>query len=166
MEGILLAEELERIWTLPGMTSSISYDLDLKMIPPQCDIARGAHIPLALTTSQKAILSQFFLAYKASHHHADDTVAIAWQGWVQTNLNDKKNNPLEGRLSVQLVYDWSSYRLTVTFAVPLLLSLVLGFWYMATTGDVTTAWTISLYVVTAAAGKWRLPYVAYCRGRG
>ena len=27
---------------------------------------------------------------------------------------------------------------------------------MAKTGDVTTAWTISLYVVTAAAGKLRL----------
>lgn len=122
----------------------------------QCDIARGAHIPLALTTPQKAILSQFFLAYKASYQHSDDTVAIAWQGWVQKNLNDNKNNPLEGRYSVQLIYDWSSYRLTITFAVPLLLSLILGFWYMAKTGDVTTAWTISLYVVTAAAGRLRL----------
>jgi hypothetical protein len=108
-----------------------------------------------LTTSQKAILSQFFLAYKASHRHSDDTVAIAWQGWVQKNLNDNKNNPLEGRYSVQLLYDWSSYRLSITFAVPLLLSLALGFWYMAETGDVVTAWTISLYVVTAAAGKLR-----------
>ena len=26
---------------------------------------------------------------------------------------------------------------------------------MAVKGDVVTAWTISLYVVTAAAGKWR-----------
>jgi len=70
---------------------------------------------------------------------------------VQKNLNDDKNNPLEGRHSVQLIYDWSSYRLTITFAVPLLLSLILGFWYMSKTGDVVTAWTISLYVVTAAA---------------
>jgi len=70
---------------------------------------------------------------------------------VQKNLNDDKNNPLEGRHSVQLIYDWSSYRLTITFAVPLLLSLILGFWYMYKTGDVVTAWTISLYVVTAAA---------------
>jgi hypothetical protein len=74
-------------------------------------------------------------------------------GWVQKNLNDNKDNPLEGRYSVQLIYDWSSYRLIITFCVPLLLSLVLGFWYMAKTGDVVTAWTISLYVVTAAAGK-------------
>ncbi|KAG0646098.1 hypothetical protein D0Z07_8276 [Hyphodiscus hymeniophilus] len=119
----------------------------------KCDIGRGAHIPLILTSSQKAILSQFFLAYKASRRHSDDTVSRAWQGWVQKNLNDNKNNPLEGRYSVQLIYDWSSYRLTITFCVPLLLSLILGFWYMAKTGDVVTAWTISLYVVTAAAGS-------------
>ena len=94
-----------------------------------------------------------FLAYQASNRHSDDTVSIAWMGWVQKNLNDNKDNPLEGRYSLQLIYSWSSYRLVFTFAVPLILSLVLGFWYMAKTGDVVTAWTISLYVVTAAAGK-------------
>ena len=98
-------------------------------------------------------MAQFYLAYRASYRHSDDTVAKAWQGWVHRNLNDCKNNPLEGRYSVHLIYDWSSYRLTFTFAVPLILSLALGIWYMVKTGDVTTAWTISLYVVTAAAGK-------------
>jgi hypothetical protein len=86
-------------------------------------------------------MSQFFVAYKASHRHPDDTVAKSWQGWVQKNLNDDKSNPLEGRYAVQLIYDWSSYRLTVTFAVPLLLSLILQFWYMAKTEVVVIAWT-------------------------
>jgi hypothetical protein len=117
----------------------------------------------ALSISQQAILSQFFLAYRASHRHADDTVAKAWYGWVQKNLNVNKNNetklivskenPFEGRYSVQLIYEWSSYRLTIIFAVPLLLSLLLGFWLMVQTHDIVTAWTVSLYVVTAAAGK-------------
>jgi hypothetical protein len=120
----------------------------------KCDISRGAHIPLVLTTSQKAVLSQFFLAYKASNRHSDDAVAIAWQGWVRRNLNSDKNNPLEGRYSLQLIYEWSSYRLCVIVIVPLVLSFALGLWYMLETGDVTTAWTIALYIVTAAAGKF------------
>lgn len=54
---------------------------------------------------------------------------------------------------MQLIYEWSSYRLCVIVIVPLLLSFVLGLWYMLKTGDVVTAWTIALYIVTAAAGK-------------
>lgn len=144
----------------------------------KCDISRGAHIPLFLNASQKTVLAQFFLAYKASKHHSDEAVAIAWHGWVHRNLNDTKNNPLEGRYSLQLIYEWSSYRLCFIVLVPLLLSFVLGVVYMIETGDVITAWyvdhpdpsaslslsinagfidkvnrTIALYIVTAAAGK-------------
>lgn len=127
----------------------------------QCDIAKGAHIPFALTSSQQAVLSQFFLAYAASYRHPDDTVAKAWYGWVQKNLNVtreknanvSKENPMEGKYSVQLIYEWSSYRLTIVFAVPLLLSLIMGFWLMASGRDTITAWTVALYIVTAAAGK-------------
>lgn len=38
--------------------------------------------------------------------------------------------------------------------VPLVLSFALGLWYMLQYGDVVTAWTIALYIVTAAAGKF------------
>jgi hypothetical protein len=79
---------------------------------------------------------------------------MAWQGWIHKNLNGGKNMPLEGRYSLQLIYDWSSYRLTIIVAVPLLLSLVIGFWYMNSQGDVVTAWTLALYIVTAAAGEF------------
>jgi hypothetical protein len=109
---------------------------------------------LNLTTSQNNVFAQFFLAYKASNRHADDAVAVAWQGWVHKNLNDGKNNPLEGRYSLQLIYEWSSYRLCVIVIVPLVLSFALGLWYMIKTGDVVTAWTIALYIVTAAAGEF------------
>ena len=60
----------------------------------KCDISRGAHIPLVLNASQEAVLSQLFLAYKASRRHADPDVAHAWEKWVQKNLNDNKENPL------------------------------------------------------------------------
>lgn len=98
-------------------------------------------------------MSQLFLAYQASYRHSDDDVARAWQGWVYKNLNDGKNNPLEGRYSLQLIYEWSSYRLSFVVSMPLILSLVIGTWYMMGHGDVVTAWTLALYIVTAAAGK-------------
>lgn len=60
----------------------------------------------------------------------------------------------EGRYSLRLMYDWSSYRLSTVVAIPILLSLAIGFWYMHGGGDVVTAWTIALYIVTAAAGKF------------
>ncbi|KAK0108926.1 hypothetical protein ONS96_002763 [Cadophora gregata f. sp. sojae] len=117
----------------------------------KCDISRGAHIPLALNASQEAVLSQLFLAYKASRHHADPDVAQAWEGWVRKNLNDNKENPLEGRYSLRLIYDWSSHRLSTVVAIPIFLSLAIGFWFMQYHGDVVAAWTLSLYIVTAAA---------------
>ena len=120
----------------------------------KCDISRGAHIQLTLDSSQKAVLAKFFLAYKASKRHSDEAVARAWQGWVHKNLNSNKNNPLEGRYSLELVYDWSSYRLSLVVAVPLVLSFVIGVWYMLTPGgDVVTAWTLAMYIVAAAAGR-------------
>jgi hypothetical protein len=62
--------------------------------------------------------------------------------------------PLDGScLSLELIYSWSAFRLSVVVVVPLLLSLAIGIWYMKITGDVVAAWTISLYVVTSAAGK-------------
>lgn len=77
---------------------------------------------------------------------------------MHKNLNDGKihpgkNNPLEGEYSLQLMYDWSSYRLVAIIAIPLLLSLAIGGWYMNGHGDVVTAWTLALYIVTAAAGR-------------
>jgi hypothetical protein len=75
---------------------------------------------------------------------------------VHKNLNNGKANPLEGELSLRLVYDWSSYRLASIIGIPLLLSLVIGAWYMNGQGDVVTAWTLALYIVTAAAGKFHI----------
>ncbi|RDL39264.1 uncharacterized protein BP5553_03604 [Venustampulla echinocandica] len=117
----------------------------------ECDISRGAHLPLILNTSQESVLSQFFLAYKVSNRHADDAVAIAWQKWVYKNLNGCKNNPLEGRYSLELIYGWSSYRLGAVVGIPLLLSFAIPVWYMVAIEDVITAWTIGIYIVTAAA---------------
>ncbi|KAN0112929.1 hypothetical protein V8E51_005880 [Hyaloscypha variabilis] len=117
----------------------------------KCDISRGAHIPLILNSSQEGVLAQLFFAYKASYRHADDDVTRAWYGWVAKNLNDGKENPLEGRYSLQLLYDWSSYRLSTVVAIPVILSLAIGTWYMMGQGDVVTAWTLALYIVTTAA---------------
>jgi hypothetical protein len=109
-----------------------------------------------LNSSQEAVLAQLFYAYNASYRHADDDVARAWYGWVFKNLNDCKENPLEGRYSLQLLYDWSSYRLSTIVAIPVILSLAIGTWYMMGQGDVVTAWTLALYIVTTAAGEFSI----------
>ena len=87
----------------------------------------------------------------------------AWGNWIYENLNGGSHDPLgngssksldlEGDLSLELIYSWSALRLSFVVAVPLLLSLAIGIWYMKATGDVVGAWTVSLYVVTSAAGK-------------
>jgi hypothetical protein len=39
-------------------------------------------------------------------------------------------------------------------AIPVILSLAIGTWYMMGQGDVVTAWTLALYIVTTAAGQF------------
>lgn len=114
-----------------------------------------------LSPSQKFTLSQLFVTYKASAHQHDLSAANAWSEWIHENLNGGSNNPLEdssnnhleGSLSIELIYSWSAFRLSIMIVVPLLLSFTIGIWYMKKTGDVVAAWTISLYIVTSAAGK-------------
>lgn len=113
------------------------------------------------------ILRRFYAAYKGklvrglpgfATEEWDEDVGEAWMKWVGSNLNGGKEEtgeeaggPLEGRWSLELVYDWCPYRLSAVVITPLLLSLIVGVWYMRSNGDVITAWTLALYIVTAAA---------------
>ncbi|ATZ57357.1 hypothetical protein BCIN_14g05030 [Botrytis cinerea B05.10] len=135
----------------------------------KCDIGRGAHTKIGLNEEEKMVLRKFYAAYKLKRRSIpwfgkgewDQDVGKAWLGWVEKSLNEGKDGkegsaegakgPLEGRWSLELVYDWSPYRLSAVVITPLLLSLIIGTWYMAVTGDVITAWTLALYIVTAAA---------------
>ena len=96
------------------------------------------------------------LAYKASHRHPDEDVTTTWTKWVQKELNGDNPIMLEGKYSLELIYSWSAVRLSVAVVTPTLFSLIVGLSYMIKTGDVSTAWTISSYIVTAAGGKFLL----------
>lgn len=71
-----------------------------------------------------------------------------WCTWIQENLNAS-----DRRYSIELVYGWAPERVIVVFVIPVMLSFVSGLWYMLATGDVSTAWTIASYVVTAGGSK-------------
>ncbi|KAJ8062660.1 hypothetical protein OCU04_009182 [Sclerotinia nivalis] len=133
----------------------------------KCDIEKGAHVKVILREEEKMVLRRFYAAYKGkmvrglpgfAREEWDEDVGEAWMKWVGSNLNGGKEEtgeeaggPLEGRWSLELVYDWCPYRLSAVVITPLLLSLIVGVWYMESNGDVITAWTLALYIVTAAA---------------
>ncbi|OCL13131.1 hypothetical protein AOQ84DRAFT_436524 [Glonium stellatum] len=116
----------------------------------KCDISKGCHLKLCLSQQHQSTLSQFFLAYQASYWHPDSNVAKAWTEWVHKNLNANSHVPFEGKYSLELVYGWSPTRLTFAVSLAVFLSFGIGLGYMLKTGDVSTAWTIASYVVTAA----------------
>jgi hypothetical protein len=119
----------------------------------QCDIRQGAHTEVQLTPQNKSTLSSLFHAYQASKHHHDPDIAKEWTRWIEKNFNNSNGRPLEGKYSLELKYQWSPARLTTAVLLPVTFSLVVGLGYMIKTGDVITAWTISIYIVTAAGGK-------------
>ena len=71
---------------------------------------------------------------------------IRWDEWAVENIFDRN-------ISLELKLGWSVWRLALLVSSPVVLSLVIGFWYQSVTDDVQTAWTIASYVVTAAGGK-------------
>jgi hypothetical protein len=87
-------------------------------------------------------------------YRPDAGVAEVCSEWIFMNLNGGED-PLESylSLSLNLIYDWSAFRVSVAVVTPLLLSLAVGIWYMQRHGDVVAAWTISLYIVASSTGK-------------
>ena len=87
----------------------------------------------------------------------NDENSAEWLDWIQVNLNknnaDGRADSGGGNYSLALQFGWSPIRISAVVLSPLLLSLAIGFWYMKVTGDVIAAWTISLYIVTSAAGN-------------
>ncbi|KAI9734849.1 MAG: hypothetical protein M1834_001928 [Cirrosporium novae-zelandiae] len=122
----------------------------------RCDIRRGAHIKVDLPPEYKNTLKHFFRVYETCRRHPDKDVSKAWTQWVHRNFN-LSQVPMDGRYSLELIYDWSPIRLIVLVVFPVLFSFVVGLVYMLRTGDVSTAWTIASYVVTGAGGEF-LPF--------
>lgn len=69
-------------------------------------------------------------------------------------MNESHKIPSNARYSLELRLGWSVTRIVIMTATPVILSLVVGIWYMQFTGDTQTAWTIASYIVTAAGGEY------------
>jgi hypothetical protein len=84
-------------------------------------------------------------------------IADKWTDWIRETINSGSNDPLTGAdgnaLSIELVLDWSAFRISVVIVLPTLLSLVIGIWFNSRDwNDLTTiqtAWGIASYVATA-----------------
>lgn len=77
-----------------------------------------------------------------------------WNTWIFEKMHEKEAKPIDGKYCLELRLGWSTLRLAVLVSSPVVLSLVVGTWYMQTHGDVVAAWTIALYIITAAGGKY------------
>ncbi|KAL3439787.1 hypothetical protein BJX65DRAFT_315417 [Aspergillus insuetus] len=116
----------------------------------KCDPARGMHTQQQLSQRNQNTIASLFLAYRASQHYHHADTAQAWTTWIKKNFNSSSESALEGRYSLELKYAWSAIRLTIAVTLPVVLSFSIGLGYMIKTGDVSTAWTISSYIVSAA----------------
>ena len=136
----------------------------------KCRPQQLGHVSHHTTELENLALSQFFQAMDESYRRAyyqpavdghedeEDDIAFlkrrdskAWAEWVHKNLNASRSCPFRSQLSLKLVLRWSTTRISIASAVPLLLSFIVGFWYSAAYDDQQTAWTISSFIVTAGA---------------
>jgi hypothetical protein len=95
-------------------------------------------------------MSQLFRAYSTSKK-ANLEETVAWADWIHKNLNNGRNLPFDGKYSLQIILKWSPTRLATAVTIPLVLSFVIGMWYMLAKDDTGGAWTIASYIVTCGA---------------
>lgn len=104
----------------------------------------NGNIPYDTSPAENAMLAQVFRAVMATLHLTVPN-GKAWAQYVHWNFNKCHEHPFCGHLALQVNLRWSRWRLTMSAMVPLLLSLVVGFWYtsMIDDGDggVSAAWT-------------------------
>ncbi|KAF8247161.1 hypothetical protein K440DRAFT_644181 [Wilcoxina mikolae CBS 423.85] len=107
------------------------YFLSLKV----CDTEYGSHHRITLDTRKQQIVNQIYYEYVTGVN------SDAWNEWIFNTIADQS-------LSIELLLGWSVVRISVVVSFPVLSSFAIGMWYMQTTGDVQTAWTIASYVIT------------------
>ncbi|KAF8241844.1 hypothetical protein K440DRAFT_208150 [Wilcoxina mikolae CBS 423.85] len=105
----------------------------------ECDPNNGSHRRIPLDTRKQQIVNQIYYEYMMAVNRD------AWIEWIWDTITTRN-------LSIELILGWSVARISVVVSFPVILSFVIGMWYMKATGDVQTAWTIASYVVTAVEG--------------
>ena len=110
---------------------------------------QGYHERVTVDPQTEATLNQLFLDYTTR-----DLTWSPWSIWIYQTMNECHKIPSSARFSLELRLGWSVTRIVLMTATPVVLSLVVGTWYMQSTGDTQTAWTIASYIVTAAGGEY------------
>lgn len=107
-------------------------------------------------------LTQLYVdTYSYSKRRQDHLANAHWKPWIHTCLNDGKYRPIDGKYSLELKLSWSPIRIVTLAITPMILSFVIGIWYMQTHEDGTEpAWVIATYIATAGGGK--LCYGLHC----
>jgi ankyrin repeat protein len=149
-EDIRLAHHLIRPWWRRAF--SLKHVAGFSMY--ECHPHKGYHTSVDLDQRTIRTLSQLYGEYKTLSKDKDKR----WEDWIQVHFNLSDPNPRKGKYTLELILRWSIVKITLYGMAPILLSLVIGFWYMTTPGDdrnaiVQTAWTISSYIITGGGGE-------------
>ncbi|KAF1982416.1 hypothetical protein K402DRAFT_305097, partial [Aulographum hederae CBS 113979] len=128
----------------------------------QCNKHKGYHHDVELDAAGRGVLSELWQDYQSQKADYGDR----WMRWIDAEFNrgDREEGGKEGEglpeawgsYSLQLVLHWDTVKIGVWGAMPVLLSLAVGFWYGSLEGDdpnsiVQTAWTLSSYIVSTAS---------------
>ena len=167
--GHFLPDLKKHITGLRGWRSLLSFKSVQGFGLYKCRPQQLGHVSHHTTELENLALSQFFQAMDASYRRAnkpanedsedkeDDAAFLkrcdskAWAEWVHKNLNKSRSCPFRSQLSLKLVLRWSTTRISIASAIPLLMAFIVGFWYSAAHDDPQTAWTIGSFIVTAGA---------------
>ncbi|KAK4235083.1 hypothetical protein C8A03DRAFT_37090 [Achaetomium macrosporum] len=126
----------------------------------RCVPSDGYHIMDPVDNHTQRILNDLYRDYSSarrdsSAHGLDER----WLTWVRQELNAGVKDPDAGEYALRLVLRWSAAKIVFWVVSPVVLSLVIAFWYMYKprgpeadeVAVVQTAWTIASYIITAAA---------------
>jgi hypothetical protein len=128
----------------------------------QCHPDEDYHAPVEVDRATKLALAELYHAYRSNRRDKDDY----WKRWIHHFFNEGDRVPGRGRYALRFVLTWSVRKILLFSFVPIILSLVIGFWYMFTSHDlqsdrvaiVQTAWTIASYIVTTAGGSFEYSF--------
>ncbi|EPE34698.1 hypothetical protein GLAREA_10392 [Glarea lozoyensis ATCC 20868] len=123
----------------------------------KCHPTEDYHTTIDYDSATKRALAELFKDYQSRFWTFEDH-GDRWMNWIHAEFNNSDADPRNGTYSLQLVLGWSVPKLIFWGTAPVVLSLVVGLWYMLTpqpgadyVAVVQTAWTIASYIVTSAA---------------
>jgi hypothetical protein len=123
----------------------------------ECHPKHSYHTPVEIDSRTEATMASMFADYASVKIDYEDR----WHIWVQNNFNNRAGKTSDGHLALQLVLRWFIKKMMAYIAFPIILSLVIGLWYMQKPGDRDsvnqTAWTITSYIITTAGGELNSP---------